>query len=78
MRLPTEVKEIRLHADLAPAISAMLRAYRGKARDAADAAVLQVLRSGLIGVHRELLEAYAKAIAQATSDSETEVLRRAG
>lgn len=76
MRAAQENKSLRLRPDLANAVQAMLRPYKGRVRDAAEEAVLRTLHSGLLGTYGALIQAYGSAIAKATGDGAEDVVAR--
>jgi hypothetical protein len=69
MTIPTETRPIRIDPEMAERLEAILEPLEGKARKAADAAVMSVYHSGVVGSFGELLERYSEAIAEAVAEA---------
>lgn len=65
--LPTENRPIRLDPELSEEISKLLKPLKGRDREVADEAVMQVYRSSVMGSFGEILEAYRTAIEEAVT-----------
>jgi hypothetical protein len=66
-KLPRDTRAVRFDPDLAEALEELLQPFTGKALEKAQAAVVQVRRSGFTGGFTELRAEYERAIRAATA-----------